>query len=270
MDLPSDANVLISSSPMAASVCPVAETDPTVNVDLSKICSGRSCSYYKDVYGKLEYRSEQCAKEMYLLIVAEPDANIPSLETMALEADYVSGVSCNSVYRGVHETQSDVISCGRRKFSFCEEGISCAKITCSNEEKGEKLHEEDICVPRYFDSSERDAYCQNSGLALTKSGEKPGYNLGMWIYIGIGVGSFFLCMCMCACYYNYRLHSYNEAPFPIPAFCPDCLFPKVEPEVEYGKNLSIVSDESFGQLQNNDPLPNRETRYKPPSFDFDN
>lgn len=84
MNLPSDANVLISSSPMASSVCPVAETDPTVDVDLAKICSGRSCSYYKDVYGKLEYRSEQCAKDMYLLIVAEPNADIPAPEAMTL------------------------------------------------------------------------------------------------------------------------------------------------------------------------------------------
>ena len=174
-------------------------------------------------------------------------------------------MACNSIYKGVHNEQSDTVLCGKRDFGICEEGISCSLITCAAGEVSEK-----VCVPRRFDHEDREEMCQRSGLGLTSEGVPADVDWGLITWVTIGVSACFICVCLTSCLYNYRLQRSNgEVPFAVPAFCPDCLFPKGQANIQYGGEMSNISDDSFGNLNAQPQRQNRETRYKPPDFMFD-
>ncbi len=145
--VPKDANVLISSKSLRELVCTEAVT---VDISLKQTCkNSRTCSYYRDIYGPLSYRSEQCSKDMYVLVFATAKPEITTPEKISLTPQYVDGVACNSIYKGVHETPTDEILCGKRDFNLCQEGIACSLIRCEDPTKEDI--QENICVPRRFD-----------------------------------------------------------------------------------------------------------------------
>jgi len=97
----------------------------------------------------------------------------------------------------------------------------------------------------------------------------------------IGLGACLSCTCLMAIYYQYKLKTYQEAPFAVPAFCPDCLFPQMDVEINEGKNIDNFLSDSEDSLSQDIPgntrgnpantrggPTTRETKYKPPNFLF--
>lgn len=62
--------------------------------------------------------------------------------------------------------------------------------------------------------------------------------------VAIIIVSVIMCfICSCSCFYNYRLHRDQVQPWPMPAFCPDCLFPRRNIKDILRENKELVSEE---------------------------
>ena len=154
-------------------------------------------------------------------------------DSIKIKADYVEGMSCTSINAGVHAQYNHFdnkqVMCGKRANDVCEVDSQCAHIICSNNQTAlSEQYEESVCVPRDTDRERRVEVCGYSGLTLTSEGLYPAEGYGILAYVLAGVGAFICCICTCSCYYNIKIRSqpHDEEPLPIPAFCPDCLFPK--------------------------------------------
>jgi hypothetical protein len=49
-----------------------------------------------------------------------------------------------------------------------------------------------------------------------------------WIIVVIIVSVIMCVICGMSCFYNYRVFKTGDEPFPVPSFCPDCLFPRID------------------------------------------
>lgn len=60
--------------------------------------------------------------------------------------------------------------------------------------------------------------------------------MNVWIIIVIVIAALMCCICSLSCFYNYKVFRTRVAPFWVPSFCPDCLFPRkmINPSVDGG------------------------------------
>lgn len=70
-------------------------------------------------------------------------------------------------------------------------------------------------------------------------------NMNLWVIIAIVVAALMCCICSLSCFYNYKVLRTRVAPFWVPSFCPDCLFPRklINPIMDAGGAYNMYEDE---------------------------
>lgn len=75
--------------------------------------------------------------------------------------------------------------------------------------------------------------------------EWQGKKMNTFTVVILIISAVMCCVCSVSCYYNYRVFRTNEPPFPVPKFCPDCLFPQRDYKKMLEEQRRVALEESF-------------------------
>jgi hypothetical protein len=93
------------------------------------------------------------------------------------------------------------------------------------------------CIPKSFEDSQTMDVCNvvakgNYFIDYSVADDNgtidvwQGKKMNTFTIVVIIISAIMCIICSLSCFYNYRFHRAHEPPFPVPKFCPDCLFPK--------------------------------------------
>ncbi|CDW89590.1 UNKNOWN [Stylonychia lemnae] len=92
-----------------------------------------------------------------------------------------------------------------------------------------------------------DYFTNDDGTVLDDWGGKTMHTFLIAIII---ISSFLCCICSLSCFYNYRVFRRHDPPFPVPRFCPDCLFP----QRDYREMLRQQQDQALEDSMNDNSV----------------
>lgn len=144
------------------------------------------------------------------------------------------------------ELNSLAVGCSLSDYIKCRSNLldSCKFVDCYTTKTIKKAQQVDsekdylfsACVPKAFEDIEVlnvckdvangnyyiDYFLSDDGGALDEWGGKQ---IHTFLIIVIIISVILCGLCSLSCFYNYRVFRTHEPPFPVPSFCPDCLFP---------------------------------------------
>lgn len=244
----------------------------TPKINIGELCEDDvRCTKFENIKEVFRYRSEQCFKDLFILVIYPETNEDENDNTMSISADYVDIEPCYAVTFSVHETINTGIECGMKSDTECEQTVKCSLVTCKYKDPSDKL--ESVWLPRVTPLDERETMCGKVGLSLVSYGELPISEYSIWFVITIVTILLITWWFWASWYYNLRVYQNKPAPFKVPKFCPVCCFPQPKETNDYSyDNDDPNMSNSFDVLDANQirGATNRgTTKYRAPQFYFD-
>ena len=164
-----------------------------------------------------------CSDFLYIYI------RIKQPTTLTIETQYITDQPCQGYERDPQNfcQYLSVNEC----MQYCAMG--CGVLRCLTKSEGRVQQTFAMCLPYQTSESEKDRRCEGYDAPAGKTwescieGPKAGFGL-IWIVISVGIlMPLIISMISIVFYYRQAVKRTGRAPYNVPDWCPNCLFPRV-------------------------------------------